>query len=85
MLCLCPILLSEVKYAAGNPAWFPISKGDMRSLVFQGTRYIKNGDGAEELFDFEKDPWERQNLASSEEQHPMLQQFQSLLSKLQMR
>jgi arylsulfatase A-like enzyme len=78
-------LLSEVKYAAGNPAWFPISKGDMRSLVFQGTRYIKNGDGAEELFDFEKDPWERQNLASSEEQHPMLQQFQSLLSKLQMR
>jgi arylsulfatase A-like enzyme len=78
-------LLSEVKYAAGNPPWFPISKGDMRSLVFQDTRYIMNGDGAEELYDFEKDPWERQNLVSSEEQRPMLQQFQSLLSKLRVR
>jgi len=74
-------LLSEVNHASGNPAWFPISKGDMKSLVLESTRYIKNGDAVEELYDFDKDPWEKQNLARLDKSGETLGRFQSLLKK----
>jgi arylsulfatase A-like enzyme len=72
-------LLSEVDYATGHPVWFPISKGNMKSLVYQRMRYIKNGDGVEELYDFYQDPWERQNRAQSDENSESRRQFQVLL------
>lgn len=39
----------------------------MKSLVDGGYHYIRNGDGGEELYDFEDDPAERTNLTSSVE------------------
>ncbi|MEJ7712604.1 MAG: sulfatase-like hydrolase/transferase [Pyrinomonadaceae bacterium] len=41
-------LLSEVNYARNVPPWLPVSKGDMKSLIIDSLRYVKNGDGREE-------------------------------------
>jgi arylsulfatase A-like enzyme len=58
-------LLSEVRYDYGQPRWYPISKGDMASLI-DGTRhFIRGGNGAAELYDTEADPGEQRNLAAS--------------------
>ncbi len=59
-------VLSEVRKVTNRPAWFPASKGDMQSLILEGYHYIKNGDGHEELYDIEADPWEKHDLAGSE-------------------
>jgi arylsulfatase A-like enzyme len=58
-------LLSELNFAPGLPASFPVSKGDMKSLIMGRYHYIKNGDGSEELYDFETDPAEQSNLIGS--------------------
>ena len=57
-------LLSEVSPSPRQPDWFPSSKGEMKALVHQGLRYIRNGDGSEELYDFAADPWEQNDLAA---------------------
>lgn len=75
-------LLSEVSRVTGRPTWFPVSRGDVKALIFNGMRYIKNGDGVEELYDFENDPWEQRNLANLEESSQILNQFRALLEKI---
>ncbi|MEQ1690348.1 MAG: sulfatase-like hydrolase/transferase [Gemmatimonas sp.] len=62
--------ISEVDYARNLPGNAPISKGDMKSEVVDGYRYILSGDGRGELFDIRADPWERQELAATAEQAP---------------
>ena len=59
-------LLSEVSAGTGVPEWYPTAKGEIKSLVLDGKHYIKNVDGSEELYHWETDPWEKQNLANSE-------------------
>jgi len=54
----------------------------MKSLVFQGMRYIKNGDGAEELYNFSDDPWEVTNLAALAGHAATLAQFRVLLGRM---
>jgi len=44
-------VLSEVSHAPRLPDWFPVSKGDMASLMGTRWHYIRNGDGTEELYD----------------------------------
>lgn len=44
------------------PDWYPISRGDLRSVVYGRWHYIQGG-GREELYDFIADPWERTDLA----------------------
>jgi hypothetical protein len=39
----------------------------MKSIVSDGMRYIRNGDGAEELYDIASDRWERHDLAERAE------------------
>jgi len=56
-------LLSEVSPGYPRPAWYPVSKGEMRSFVVDRYHYIVNGDGREELYDFIADPSETNNLA----------------------
>jgi len=56
-------LVSELTFAHNNPPWVPISRGTMRSVVAGGYRYIRAGDGGEELFDFERDPMETTDLS----------------------
>lgn len=58
-----PPIFNQLGHATGLPAWYPVSKGDMFAVLFGGLRYIRNGDGAPELYDFDHDPAERFNLA----------------------
>ena len=55
-------VMSEVSKGIRTPPQFPVSRGDMRSLVEGGKRYILGGDGTEQLFDL-TDDWERHQLA----------------------
>ena len=57
-------LLSELNYTARLPANTPISRGPMKSLILDGARLIRNGDGLNELYDFESDTLEARNLAA---------------------
>ena len=55
-------VISEISKGINLPPWVPISKGPMQSIVLDGVHYILNGDGSEELYDFDHDPAEAQNL-----------------------
>jgi hypothetical protein len=59
-------VFSELSKPPGHlPTWYPIDKGDMRSILYRGFRYIRNGDASEELYDLEGDPAERRNLVAA--------------------
>jgi arylsulfatase A-like enzyme len=73
-------LLSEVSQSINLAEWLPSMKGDMKSLVMDGRHYIKNGDGREELYDFENDPAETRDLADSEEGRRALERFRRSLT-----
>jgi arylsulfatase A-like enzyme len=58
-------IFAEVRHAPRLPAWYPSSRGDMMAVLSDGLRYIRNGDGAPEVFDFVRDTAERHNLADT--------------------
>jgi len=47
--------VAEVRRARGLPAWFPVSRGDMISIVTTTHQYIRGATG-EQLFDLRLDP-----------------------------
>jgi arylsulfatase A-like enzyme len=75
-------LLTTVTPSPGQPDWFPSSKGEMKALVHEGLRYIRNGDGREELYDFAADRWERTNLAALPERQQALAGARAALDRL---
>lgn len=75
-------LLTQVLPSPGQPDWFPSSKGAMSSIVHQGVRYIRNGDGREELYDFVSDPWERNNLVAAPERQQALAEARAALQRV---
>jgi len=74
-----PALFSEIFIGGEEPDWipksWPVAKGQMKSVVGGGYHYILYGDGKEELFDFENDPEEKDDLANSKEYTGMLKQM----------
>jgi arylsulfatase A-like enzyme len=68
-------LLSGISFTPYLPARFPVSKGDMKSLVENDKHYIKNADGREELYHFVNDPAEEHDLVGSEATQPLLQRL----------
>lgn len=52
----------------------------MHSLVGNGHHYIRNGDGSEELYNLEWDPWEQDNLAGRRESLHVLEQLRAQLN-----
>lgn len=55
-------ILSEVSQGIRTARWYPVTKGDMKSVVAESLRYIHDGDGQEEVYGVFSDPWEGQNL-----------------------
>ena len=75
-------LLSEVSFARNNPEWYPVSRGNMKSLIGEPYHYIKNGDGREELYDLDQDPFEQHDLARAEEGRPTLERYRISLETI---
>lgn len=75
-------VLSEVTRVSGQRDWYPVSKGDMKSVVFRNFHYIRNGDGSEELYDYSQDPTEQTNLAPSLAHGDVLEQFRVRLKEV---
>jgi len=65
-----------------NQGRSPVNKGSMRSLVMDRWHYIRNGDGHEELYDFDTDPREEHDLATSPEQHEVLESLRAHAARL---
>jgi arylsulfatase A-like enzyme len=74
-------VLSSVRAGINTPRWFPVTKGDLVSLVENGYRYIRNGDGSDELYALD-DPLERRNLASSPEDRTALLELRGRVDSL---
>jgi len=64
-----PPIYNQVGRTTGQPDWYPVSKGDMFAVLTGGFRYIHNGDGSIELYDFNGDPAEETNLAGYPAEH----------------
>ena len=75
-------LLSEVNFAPNLPEWFPVSKGNMKSLVANRYHYIRNGDGREELYDIENDPLEQQDTAYVADDRHMLAWLRAFIERI---
>ncbi len=80
-----PPIFNQLGHATGLPAWYPVSKGDMFAVLFGGLRYIRNGDGTPELYDFNRDPAERFNLAGDSAHQPSLDSLTRLVDSIRSR
>ena len=67
------------------PPWLPASRGTMQSVILDGVHYILNGDGSEELYDFETDVAETENLVDRPERRETLDQARRVLNTLAQR
>ncbi len=74
-------VLSEISRAPRLPEWFPVSRGDMKSVVDDRWHYILNGDGIEELYDLESDFRERVDLADRAEASEALARLRSAVPR----
>jgi arylsulfatase A-like enzyme len=72
-------LLSEVSRVEAAGDWLPVSKGSMRSLVADGFHYIRNGDGREELYDFEHDLEEEHDLSDRPEHRQDIERLRKMV------
>ncbi|MEP7380604.1 MAG: sulfatase, partial [Gemmatimonadota bacterium] len=55
-------ILSELYWVRNQPEWYPVSGGNMRSLVRGRFHYIAGPSQREELYDIAVDPFERRDL-----------------------
>jgi arylsulfatase A-like enzyme len=78
------LVLSEIEAPAvhnPNHGRSPVFRGAMSALVAAGKVYIRDGDGAEELYDLASDPEESHNLAGNESSQIALQRFREALNR----
>lgn len=75
-------ILSSVRQLDNAVKWFPNVKGDLYSLTSDSHRYLRNGDGSEELYRYLDDPWETENLAGRPESIPMLEEFRAQMKAI---
>jgi hypothetical protein len=59
----------------------PASLGPLQALVTDQRVYIRNADGREELYDFERDPAELQDLAGAADAPPLLKRLRRDLTR----
>lgn len=68
-------MLAEVSQGIRRPPEYPVSKGDMKSLLVGNYHYIRTGDNSEELYDVERDPFEEHDLTRSPAEHQTVERF----------
>jgi len=71
--------VAEVAYTPRLPEWYPVSKGNLKSIAQGGLRYIRNGDGRAELYDFNNDVLERSDLAADSSYAGRVDDFRQML------
>jgi arylsulfatase A-like enzyme len=76
-------IVASIRRGRNQPAWYPVSRGDIHSVAFGGFRYIKNqGDGQEELYNFADDSLERVDLAGSTEGRGLVPAYRAALDRM---
>jgi hypothetical protein len=74
-------VLAQVSYARGHPAEYPVSKGDMQTLLIAPWQYIRQGDGEEQLFDLTDSLSARVDLGARPESAPLLERLRRQLDR----
>jgi hypothetical protein len=74
-------VLAQVSYARGHPAEYPVSKGDMQTLLIAPWQYIRQGDGEEQLFDLTDSLSARVDLRGRPESAPLLERLRRQLDR----
>jgi arylsulfatase A-like enzyme len=76
---------SDTAFSELRPArpmtWVPVYAGTMHSVLVDSLHYIRLGDGAEELYNVRRDPWERSNLADDVAVGAVVQDLRAVLHK----
>jgi arylsulfatase A-like enzyme len=80
-----PPIFNQLGHATGLPEWYPVSKGDMFAVLFGRLRYIRDGDGSPELYDFDLDPAERNNLAADSTHRAALARLTEMVDRIRPR
>lgn len=75
------IIFSELEEASWIDAWYPASKGNMKSLLNDKYHYIWSENGTEELYDLKSDPKELINLSKNTEAQNTMEMFRNELKK----
>jgi arylsulfatase A-like enzyme len=75
-------LYARVSGRSFRPSHYPVSKGDMISVIADPHHYIIRGDGEEELYDIRTDPLELHELAGAPELANVLSQLRARLAPL---
>jgi arylsulfatase A-like enzyme len=76
-----PVVVSEIRYAPRVPRSFPVARGDMRSIVEGPYHLIRDGRGAEELYDVSTDTLEQHDLASSPAAEPVIRRLRGRMAQ----
>lgn len=63
------------------PDNYPVTRGRLQSIIIAPYHYIRYADGGEELYDVERDPLERRDLARSPTAHSLLPRMDASLSR----
>ncbi len=75
-------VLAEVDEGRNNDPSEPISRGPMKAILSDGLHYILNGDGVEELYDYQEDPREETDLSTDPGSQEALRRLRSALQSL---
>jgi hypothetical protein len=74
-------LLAQVSHARGHPPEYPVSKGDMQSVLAAPWQYIRGGDGEEHLFNLTDSLSARIDLRDRPESTPLLDRLRQHLDR----
>jgi arylsulfatase A-like enzyme len=74
-------ILSEVSNTPSRAAWWPTSRGRMKSIIVGNHQYIWSSEGREELYDLENDPDQVRDLVGTEQGDATLLPFRKALEE----
>jgi arylsulfatase A-like enzyme len=75
-------VITTLRYGPRLPDWYPVSHGPVRSILDGRWRYIVQRDGAQELYDFEADSLEQNNLAATDPGRAIASRLRVLVDSL---